>query len=346
MKKTLTWIIGIVVILGVIAFLYNQFGDTLFSHKEPVVIGIIQNVQHLDPIVDGFKDGLTEMGYEEGKDVIYEYRNANGDAGKAKEYAQELLGRGDVDLMYGVTSPVVQAIWNAEQEMGSTIPIVFSNGLGLVETGFLDSYQATGKNITGVLPDDVEVTVKKLEFLKQINPNAKHVGVFVSTAIPQVYTDLALAGLREKAPSYGLDIKVYDIKQPPGPASTPAMQKLADSIRPSELDAIITLPEVVSNFQENPTILLEFSKRTGVPILFLTVPRVYEGGLLSYSQDYAVYGRQIAAQADKILKGANPGEIPLEFTQKNRLILNLKVAKELGLTIPASLLGIADEVVQ
>jgi putative tryptophan/tyrosine transport system substrate-binding protein len=215
----------------------------------------------------------------------------------------------------------------------------------MVETGFLKSYASSGTYVTGVVPDDVDVTIKKLEFLKEIDPNAKKIGVFYSSMVKIYPTEATLAALREQAPKLGMELVEYDIKAPPAPPSTAAMQKIADGIKPGDIDAIVTIPELVSNYQDNPKILLELSKRIKAPVLFLTVPRVFEGGLLSYSQDYIVFGKQAAAQADRIFKGTHPSEIPIEYSHENLLIINLKTAKELGLTVPESLLYKANQVI-
>ena len=102
---------------------------------------------------------------------------------------------------------------------------------------------------------------------------------------------------------------------------------------------------MVSNYQDNPKIQIALSKRIKAPIYFLTVPRVFEGGLLSYSQDYIVFGKQAAAQAAKIFTGTDPKDIPLETSKQNLLVINLKTAKEMGLTVPESLIFVANQVI-
>jgi putative tryptophan/tyrosine transport system substrate-binding protein len=331
--------------LAVAAYLWLGGREIGVAHRtEPLKVGIVQNVKHLDQVIDGFKQGLAEMGYEEGVDVVYEYQNANGDSAAAQRITEDYIAK-RVDLILAVTEQAAKAVYAATEAAGVEIPIVFTNGLGMVETGFLKSYASSGTYVTGVVPDDVDVTIKKLEFLKQINPNAKKVGVFYSSLVPIYPAVASRQALAEQAPKLGLEIIEYDIKTMPGPASTEVMRSLANTIRPGDIDAIVTIPEVVSNYQDNPRVLLELSKRIKAPILFLTVPRVFEGGLLSYSQDYIVFGKQAAAQADRIFRGTHPSQIPIEFSVENRLIINLKTAKEMGLTIPESLLFNADQVI-
>jgi putative ABC transport system substrate-binding protein len=332
----------LLIVGGVAAF----FGKDWFKPAlaEPLQVGIIQNVKHLDTIIDSFKTGLTELGYAEGTAIVYEYQNVDGDNARAKEVAAGYVAR-DVDLILAVTTPTIQMAYEATVEAGKPIPVLFTNGVGLIPAGTSASYASSGNNVTGIVPDDIEVTVKKLEFLKRFDPDAKKVGVFYSSIPATGAATLAIEELRKAAPQFGVEIITYDIKSPPTPASTVAMQKIADGIKPGDIDAIITIPEVVSNYQDNPKILIALSKRIKAPILFLTVPRVFEGGLLSYSQDYVEYGKQAAAMAHKIFQGTAPQDIPIEFTHKNNLIINLKTAKELGITIPDSLLSIADQVI-
>ena len=345
MKRPLVLVLvglgALVIIIGAALAFFTPLSD--MKRKEPLHVGILQNVKHLDQIVDGFKQGLTEAGYEEGVDIVYDYQNADGSSTKAESITREFLTR-NVDLILAVTSPAVEAAWKAMEEEGKSVPIVFTNGLGLVESGFLASYESSGKNVTGVVPDDIEVTVKKLEFLKAINPDAKNFGVFFGSPPPSGATAGTLNALREQAPKLGLRIVEYPVTVPAA-QSTAEITRIAQTIKPGDIDAIITIPDVVSNFQNNPKVLIELGKRVKAPVSFLTAPRVIEGGLLAYSQDYIVFGKQAAAMADKIFKGVRPEDIPIETSKKNLLIINLKTAKEMGLTIPESLLFVADQVI-
>ena len=137
-------------------------------------------------------------------DVIYEYQNADGDSAAAQRIAEGYIAEG-VDLILAVTEQAAKAVWAATEAAGVEIPFVFTNGLVMVETGFLESYASSGTYITGVVPDDVDVTIKKLEFLKQINPNAKKVGIFYSSLVPIYPAVAARKALAEQAPKLGLE---------------------------------------------------------------------------------------------------------------------------------------------
>ena len=332
----------LLVVIAALVYWFNPFENKV-ARTEPLQIGIIQYVKHLDQVIDGFKQGLTELGYEEGVDVVYTYQNADGDAAKVTEFARDYVSK-DVDLILTITSAALQPTWQVTQDMGKEIPIVFTNGPGIVERGFAESYQSSGKNFTGIVPDDIEVTVKKLEFMKQIQPNKTKVGVFFGSPIAVGATEESVKALREQAPKLGLTLVEYPIAVPP-PKSPAEFQRIADSIKPGDVDAFVTVPDGTSSYQDNPLIHIALSKRIKAPIYFLTVPRVAQGGLLSYSQDYITSGKQAAAQADKIFNGVDPRDIPIEASKKNLLIINLKTAKEMGLTVPESLLFTADKVI-
>jgi len=309
--------------------------------KERIKVGIIQNVKHLDPIIDGFKQGLTELGYEEGVDIEYEYQNANGDFELARSIARD-YAKSDKDLLLVITGTIVPHVEQALIEAGrGDIPIVFTNGTGLVESGYLASYKSSGKNITGVVPDDIEITVKKLEFMKAIQPDAERFAVFYGAGLPASPT---VEALRAKAPELGLELVAFEIKVG-APQSPPVLREYVDSVEAGDIDAILTVPDPVSNYLDNPTMLIELGKRLKVPIYWLTVPRVFEWGLLSYAQDYIVFGTQAASLADRILKGTPAIEIPLDTSQKNNLIINMRVADELGLTIPEDLVYKANQII-
>src|SRR3989338_9388570 len=127
---------ALVVLIGAAFAFFTPLSD--MKRTEPFHVGILQNVKHLDQIVDGFKQGLTEAGYKEGVDIIYDYQNADGSGAKAESITREFLTR-NVDLILAVTSPAVEAAWKAMEEEGKSVPIVFTNGLGLVQGGFLPS---------------------------------------------------------------------------------------------------------------------------------------------------------------------------------------------------------------
>src|SRR3989344_1998271 len=145
--------IAVTVLVALGALLYWWF-TPLFSGKPveregPLKVGIIQNVKHLDQVIDGFKQGLAEAGYEEGTGIVYEYQSVDGNVVRAKEVADDYVARG-FDLMLVITTPLIEPALQATQEAGKPIPIVFTNGSLVVESGLADSYQSSGKNFTGV----------------------------------------------------------------------------------------------------------------------------------------------------------------------------------------------------
>ncbi len=336
----------IVAVLGVV-FAFTQGDKTstgIPAREKPLQVGIIQNIKTLDAAVDGFKLGLTEAGYKEGVDIVYQYQSADGNIDKIKQIADEYIAQ-DVDLILTITPSPARVALERTRLAGKPIPIVFTHGVAVVESGLVESYKSSGNNLTGVVPDEPNLMAKKLEFLKQINPATKKVGVFYTSKQENPGTILVLKVMHEKAPSLGIEIVEYDLKTPASPESTVVMQRTADAIKPGEVDAILTIPDTAVNYKDNPDILIEIGRKLKIPILFITTPQVLKGGLFSYRQDDVAFGKQASVLADKIFRGTLPADIPLELANKYILVINLRVAKELGLTIPPSMLSIADQVI-
>ncbi len=327
-------------LLGLAMLAYLWLGGREPVSAGPLQIGIVQNVQLLDGAVEGFKLGMTDLGYEEGTDVVYEYYNVNGNVDEAKRVAREFAEEGK-DLILAVTSTVTPAVWQTLQDLGVDIPIVFTNGTSFDYDGFIDSYQSSGKNLTGIIPDDFDVTIKKLEFLKQIQPEAKRFGVFYSNVGPG---GKLVERLQAQKDALGLDMIAVKIDSV-GPASPPELQAKADAVQRGDIDAIMTLPDSVVNFRDNPLILIALGKRIGAPVYALNHSIVQQGGILAYNEDHIATGKQAAVMANKILTGTPAIQIPIEKSGKNFLSVNLKAAKELGLTVPDSLIYNADEVI-
>lgn len=325
--------------LALAAYLWHA-RERSVVRTEPLQIGIVQNVQLLDGVVEGFKQGLADLGYQEGVTVVYEYHNVNGSVEEAKRVAEEYADERK-DLILAVTSTITPVVWNVLQERGVDIPIVFTNGTSFDYDGFIDSYQSSGKNLTGIIPDDFDVTIKKLEFLKQIQPNAKRFGVFYSNVGPG---GKLVERLQQQKDMLGLDMVTYKIESV-GPDSPPELRAKAAAVQRGDIDAIVTLPDSVVNYKDNPLILVELGKRIGAPVYALNISIAKQGGILAYNEDHVATGKQAAAMAHKIFSGTPAISIPIEKSGKNFLVVNLKTAKDMGLTIPQSLIYRADEII-
>ncbi|HEY4517272.1 MAG TPA: ABC transporter substrate-binding protein [Candidatus Paceibacterota bacterium] len=342
--KTLFIIFGTIVVVGGGIGIAMQSGLIVLPTgvKKPVTIGIVQYVASLDQVYEGFKQGMKDLGYTEGSDIFYEYQNANGDVAKAKEIAAGYLAK-NVDLIYTMSTSATKAAYDATVEANNQTPIVYGQSNVSIEIGTIKSYQSSGNNVTGVENVNADYIEKELDFLKRINPNAKKIGVFALVPpFQQLVTKDSVATIDRLAPQFNLTVVHYDVKVPPGPASVSAIQKLVDDIKPGDIDAIIHLSDPATNFKDTPTIFIKAQQRLKIPFMAIVLPHVQQGALLSYGSNFLEQGKQSAAIVDKVLKGKKPTNIPIEFSKKALIAVNLKTASELGLTIPDSILSIAD----
>jgi putative tryptophan/tyrosine transport system substrate-binding protein len=346
-------IIGVVVLILVAAassfFFLNNKAVTSSSiakstTKVPKKIGIIQNIARIDDLVDGYKAQMAKLGYVEGKDVVYDYQIANSDPKKLDQIAQDFLNKND-DLIMAISTTAGLAVRDeATMSAKLNIPIVYTLGQYSLQLGLIKDYKSPGVNITGVENTNEQNAAKVMEFLKQINPKISKIGIFIST--PPNTTFVAKQSLKEAqsaAESQGLSVVVYQVDSPPGPPSTVVVQKMADSIKPGDVDAILQIPEPVINFSKNPQILVNLGLKLKIPTVFLSSPLVQSGGFMSYNADYGSIGGQAAVMTDKIFKGTKPTDIPIEYPLKNQLIINRETAATIGVTIPQSLQAITDQ---
>lgn len=307
----------------------------------PKKVGIILYIAPNQLAIDGFKSGLEKLGYTEGKNITYELRKADAQVDKSDAIAREFVNK-DFDLVYTVSSVPGRSMLKATKEAGKTdLPVVFAYADNPDKTGLIQSFKSSGNNTTGVATSFSEITAKKIEFLRQISPKAKKLGIFWG-----VHTDpagtLVLNEIRARASGLGFTLVEYKVENPPGPASTEEMQKRANEIKIGSIDALFRLPGSTVSTTENVNIVLELGKRLKIPVVGLSQPDVERGALFTYAEDLLATGKQAAIFADKILKGAKPSDIPVERARKNSMIINSKTAKDIGITVPDSILAITD----
>jgi putative ABC transport system substrate-binding protein len=269
--------------------------------------------------------------YAEGRDVILEIRSGQGRYETALAAAQE-LAKLPVDLFVAAGTVATQAV----KEAAGDLPIVFTQVGEPVAAGFVQSLARPGRNITGFSHLLPATTGKRLELLRELVPGARTVMVVFNPDNP---TAEAAAGVaRLSAPALGLQLQERHVKNRHEVLAT------LQEVNRSMADAILVLPDsLVVNAGEQ---ILEVSRREGIPIMFHEKTWVEQGGLASYGASFVDLGRQAATYADKILKGANPGDLPVQQPTRFELIINLKTAQHLGLTIPQSVLARADEVIR
>jgi putative ABC transport system substrate-binding protein len=283
------------------------------------------------PNAEGFRQGLRELGWVEGQNIVIEHRDAAGRADMLPTLAGELV-RLKVDVIVTQSNVAALAATHATQ----TIPIVMAIAGDPVKAGLVGSLARPGGNVTGLTLMQTELSGKRLELLKEVAPNIALVAVIWNP------TDPPAAGmLREtEAAARTLGLKLHAIEARSSADLDTAFKAVA-AVRPG---AFFTLPG--SLFLNNMTRIIEFASRRSLPGVFPTREFAETGGLLSYAPSLGASWRRAAGFVDKILKGAKPGDLPVEQPTKFELVINLKTAKVLGLTIPQSILVRADEVIQ
>jgi len=285
-----------------------------------------------DPRFEAFRQGLRDLGYIEGKNILVEYRYAEGKQDPIPSLVAELVQL-NVDVL---VSPALPAIRAAKQAT-KTIPIVMVFNVDPVETGIVDSLAHPGGNFTGLTRLTRELGGKRLELLKEVVARVSRVGVLWDTDEAS-----AAIGFKEyEAAAHAMKIQLQSLEvRGPNPDLEGAFQAAAKG----RARALITIRN---------GLLLRYAKRIADLAIKNRLPSMYEGsdfveagGLISYSANDAESFRRAATYVDKILKGAKPADLPVEQPTKFEFIINLKTAKQIGLTIPQSVLFRADKVIK
>jgi putative ABC transport system substrate-binding protein len=280
---------------------------------------------------DAFRDGLAEVGWIEGRNVVIEWRFAEGRAARVPELAVELV-RIPVAVIVTASTPVIQAVKDAT----GTIPIVMAVVADPVASGFVASLPHPGGNITGLTLLSQELSAKRMEILKQAVPRLARLAVLWNPANPS--NARSLAETEGAAKTLGVELHTLEVRH--GDAIAPAFGAMVKS-RDS---AVFVLDDAL--LFEHRVLIADLALRHRLPSMFGISGFVTAGGLMSYGANQTELYRRAAFIVDKILKGAKPAELPVEHPTKFELSLNLKTAKALGLTISQSLLLQAEEVIQ
>ena len=278
-----------------------------------------------------FRQGLRDAGYVEGRDVVLEWRFSEGKYDRVPGQATELV-QSNVDLIVADTTVAAQAAKRAT----STIPIVMAFVADPISAGFVNSLAHPGGNITGLSMMIPDVSTKRLYLLKEIVPRLARVSVLWNPNSP--FHAKVIDELKVAAPGLGIDLTFLTVQKPEDiePAFAAAVRARADALYVIEEPVIYT----------NRMTLLNLLSKARLPAIFPVRRFVADGGLICYGTNFEDLFRRSAGYVDKILKGANPGTLPVEQPVKFDLVVNLKTAKALGLAIPQSVMIQADEVIQ
>jgi ABC-type uncharacterized transport system substrate-binding protein len=280
---------------------------------------------------ESFRQGLHELGYVEGKNIVIEWRYAEGNADRLKELAAELV-RLKVDVI--VTGG--PAVNRPAKEATATIPIVLTFDNDPVGNGFAASLARPGGNITGLSTHYPEISGKQLELLKEIVPKLSRVAVLGNSTVPG--NEQALRETELAAGAFGVKLQYLDVQNPK------EIELAFRAASKGRAEAVLVLGSqvVTSNAKQ----FAELAVKDRLPAIYWSPEFVEAGGLMTYSVSITDLFRRAATYVDKILKGEKPANLPIEQPKKFEFIVNLKAAKQIGLTIPPNVLARADKVIR
>jgi len=282
--------------------------------------------------IEAFRQGLRELGYVEGKNIVIESRYAEGKLDRLPALAAELV-RLKVDVI--VTTGAV--ITRAAKEATVTIPIVMTNDTDPVSNAFVASLARPGGNITGLATLAPELSGKRLELLKEIVPKLSSVAVLGSS--PGSGNAQNLKETELAAGALGVKIQYLDVL---GPKDIETAFRVASKAR---ADAVLVLSSAVISSQRTQ-VLVDLAVKNRLPVTYPRPEHVEDGGLMTYGPNVNDLFRRAATYVDRILKGAKPADLPVEQPKKFEFVINLKAAKQIGLTIPPNVLARADKVIK
>ena len=279
--------------------------------------------------VNGFLRGMQELGYVEGKHFVIEYRSADGLDERFPELAADLV-RVKVDLIVTRGTQAILATKNAT----NTIPIIITGAGDPVAQGMVASLARPGGNITGLNPMVTELYPKRVELLRALVPKAVRIAALCNMSSPAVPP--ASKEVERAARSLGIEAQLFDVRKTGdlGPAFAGTVKQRADGL-------VVALDTLT---QANRQLIVELAGKHRLPAVYASSE--FFGGLVTYGGNYADVYRRAAAFVDKIFKGAKPADLPMQQPTQFELVVNLKTAKALGLTVPSSLLLQADHVIQ
>ena len=289
-------------------------------------ITVAGNPKNPGVLNEAFRQGLRELGYVEGKNIQIEYRYAAGEAERVPEFVAELVQL-KVDALVSNSS----AATRVAQQTTKTIPIIMLASFDPVELGVVESLARPGGNITGLTKFSDELTGKRLELLKETVPKLSRVGVLAGVRASKTTEALART----------LNIAFVALKVS-GPK--PDIEGVFQAATTAQVNGLVIIGYSLINPHRKQ--IVELAIRNQLPSMFAVSTWVEAGGLMSYSPSDTEPFRRAATYVDKILKGAKPGDLPIEQPTKFEFVINLKTAKQIGLIIPPNVLARADRVIR
>ena len=281
--------------------------------------------------VEAFRQGLRKLGYVEGKNILIEWRYADGKFDRLPGLAAELL-----NLKVQLIVTAGRSATRAAKKASSTIPIVMTQDSDPVANGFVASLAHPGGNITGLSTLASDLSGKQLELMKEIIPKLSRVAIFGSSTNPD--NAQSLREVNSAARAFKVELQSVDVLDP---KDIEAAFRAATNGR---ADAVIVLPGAV--FDSRRRQIVDLAGKSRLPVIYYKSEFVEDGGLMTYGTSWTDLSRRTATYVDKIFKGAKPADLPVEQPTKFELVINLKAAKRIGMTIPQKVLLKADRVIR
>jgi putative tryptophan/tyrosine transport system substrate-binding protein len=316
-------------VLGVLLLALCSVGEA--QQSKVYRVGVLLPEGAWYETIDGLRAGLREMGLEQGKQFILAIRDMKGDL-KAADEAARSLEQEKVDLIYTTSTNVTLAAKRATTD----IPIVFCAGTDPVVVGLVESFAKPGGRLTGIHYVQTDLTGKRLEILKEIVPKLRRVVTFYNPRYAVAIESSKLA--REAAALLGVELVERHF------ASVEELQSGVRAVRAGEVDAFFQVGDPMVTNQAQ--FLIDTARVKRLPTMFNFRSEVIKGGLASYSVSFHEVGRRSAKYVQRILTGVKPKDLPVEGIDKIELVINLKTAKQIGLTIPQRVLTRADRVIK
>jgi putative tryptophan/tyrosine transport system substrate-binding protein len=299
------------------------------------VIGYLgpENPERFGVRLAAFRQGLSEAGYDEGRNVAIEYRWADGQISRLPLLAGELVKR----KVSVIATPGSGIAALAAKAATTSIPIVFETGLDPIAAGLVDGLSRPGGNVTGITSLNVAVGPKGLELLYELVPKAKSFAVLVNPANP-VNTNVNLKGLQEPARARALQLHILNASNDADIEA--AFAKLVQL----QANGLVVAPDIIFNSRGKQ--LAALTTKHAIPAVHTVREFAETGGLMSYGGDIKESHRQAGIYTGRVLKGEKPADLPVQQVTKVELVVNLKTAKALGINVPNTVVGRADEVIE
>jgi putative ABC transport system substrate-binding protein len=299
-------------------------------------VGVLMNLSENDVeaqrLITAFREGLTQLGWVDGRNLRMDYRWAGGDIGRIRAFAKELVELSP-DIIVAYATPSVVAL----QQQTQSVPIVFLSVTDPVGQGLVSSLAHPGGNITGFSVFEFSLGTKWIEALKQVAPNLKRVTTIFNPKTAPYYR-LYLSTIEKAASSLDVQLSVVEIHDSAG------VERAMNALVREPDSGLIVMPDSF-NMAHRQTIIAA-ADRHRLPAIYYFPLFAADGGLISYGPDETDMFRRAAGYVDRILKGEKPANLPVQAPTKYALTINLKAAKALGLTVPYGLLNAADEVIE